>query len=170
MKFAFFVTNEFSVSQQMDIFDHFSKFRIYNCIFVSLERDVIDKLFKRPIKVNDVEKDIILFVYNWFPYQNSDRFTEVSDVTLLDSCVISAQGHFTKNTDLFPRKISNSLSGCPMKAFAMDSQWNFTTKYVQYNYTKGNVRTYKAGLEFNLIMVVLQQKDHVFSPKFLKWS
>ena len=63
-----------------------------------------------------------MFVYTWFPYQNSDRFTEVSDVTLLDSCVISAQGHFTKNTDLFPRKISNSLNGCPMKAFVMDGQ------------------------------------------------
>ena len=60
--------------------------------------------------VNDVEKDITLVVYTWFPYQNSDRFIEVSDVTLLDSCVISAQGDFTKNSDFFPRKISNTLN------------------------------------------------------------
>jgi hypothetical protein len=35
--------NEFSMSQQTDIFDYLSMFRIYNCIIVSREHYVIDK-------------------------------------------------------------------------------------------------------------------------------
>jgi len=45
--------NEFSVSQQIDMFDHFSKMRIYNCIVVSMGHDVIHKLYEKPIKFND---------------------------------------------------------------------------------------------------------------------
>jgi len=161
--------NKFSVSQQIDIFDHFSKFRIYNCIVVSLDRDEIHKLYKRPIRVNDVDIGITLVVYTWFPYQSSDRCTEVNDITLLDSWVISAQGHFTKNTDLFPRKIGNNLNGCPMKALVRDNKWDFTTKYFQYYDSKGNVRTSIRGMEINLLMVVLQQINMSFnyvpSPK-----
>ena len=73
-----------------------------------------------------------LAVYTWFQYQASYRFTEVTDITLLDSRVFSAQGHFTKNSDLFPRKISNSLNRCPMKSIVRDVIWDFTTKYVNH--------------------------------------
>ena len=151
--------NEFSVSQQMDIFDYFSIFRIYNCIIVSLKHGVIQNLYKGSITFTDVQKGITLVVYTWFPYQNSSRCTEISDVTLLDSWVISAQGHFTKNTDLFPRKISNNLNGCPMKTFVRNGHWDFTTVYYQYNDPNGNVRTNIKGVEITLLKVVLQQMN-----------
>ena len=103
-----------------------------------------------------------LGVYTWFPYQGSDRCTEVNDITLLDSWVISAQGHFTKNTDLFPRKISNSFNGCPMKALVIDRQWYFATKFVDFVYSNGTVVTYIYGLEMDLLMVVLQQMNMTY--------
>jgi hypothetical protein len=56
----------------------------------------------------------------------------VKDITLMDSWVISAQGYFTKKTDLFPGKISNSLNGYPMKTFVRDGHWDFTKYYFQY--------------------------------------
>jgi len=46
--------NEFSMSQQMAIFDYFSNFRIYNCIIVSKERDIISKEYISPSKAIDV--------------------------------------------------------------------------------------------------------------------
>jgi hypothetical protein len=98
-------TNDFSMSQQKDIFDYFSKFRIYNCIIVSQDHYVINKEYSRSINVNVVDTGMRLGVYTWFPYQSSDRCTEVNDITLLDSWVISSQGNFTKNADLFPKKL-----------------------------------------------------------------
>ena len=89
------------MSQQTDIFDYLSKFRIYNCIITSKEHYLKDE-YSRQMKGNIVDTGMELVVYTWFPYQSSDRCTEVNDITILDSWVISAQGHFTKNTDLFP--------------------------------------------------------------------
>ena len=49
----FFVagTNEFSMSQQSDIFDFFSKFRIYNCSIVSQEHYIKDKEYSKSWKI-----------------------------------------------------------------------------------------------------------------------
>ena len=113
----------------------FSKFRIYNCIIVSQEYSVIHNEYKGMKSVIVLHTGMKLAVYTWFPYHSSDRCTEVNDITLLDSWVISAQGHFTKNTDLFPRKFSNSLIGCPTKAVVKDVIWDFTTKYVNHTDT-----------------------------------
>jgi hypothetical protein len=154
--------NEFSMLQLRDILDYFSKFRIYNCIIVSQEHYVLDKEYSRPINVNDVDTYMKLGVYTWFPYQSPDRCTDVNDITLLDSWVISAQGHFTRNTDLFQRKISNSLNGCPMKAVVRDGHWVFTTQYVQRINSNGNVVMYIIGLEYELLKVVLQQMNMTF--------
>jgi hypothetical protein len=107
--------NEFSKPQQTDIFEYFSKFRIYNCIIVIQERYVKEIDNSRPINFNDMDTDMKLVVYTWFPYQSSDRCTEVNDIILLDSWVNSAQGHFNKNTDLFPRKVSNRLKNVQCK-------------------------------------------------------
>jgi hypothetical protein len=161
--------NEFSISQQTDIFDLFSKFRIYNCIIVSRENYVMDREYSRPINVNDVDTGMKLAVYSWFPYQSSDRCTDVNNITLLDSWVISAQGYFTKNTDLFPQKISNNLNGCPMKAVVRDGHWGFTTQYVNVILSNGKVvKGYIKGLEYELLKVVLQQMNmtlfHVPTP------
>jgi len=154
--------NEYSMSQQMEIFDYFSKFRIYNCIIVSQENYVIGKEYSRPIKGNDVDTDMKLGAYNWFPYQSSDRCTEVNDITLLDSWVISAQEHFTKNTDLFPGKNSKNLNRCPMKAVVRDDHWYFTTNYVYLNDSNHNVVRYIEGLECKLLRIVCEQMNMTF--------
>ena len=93
--------NNYSLLQQTAIFDYFSQLRIYNCIIVSQLHDVIFIDHSKQKKVNDVDTDIKLGVYTWFPYQSSDRCTEVNDITLLDSWVISAHGHFTKALTFF---------------------------------------------------------------------
>jgi hypothetical protein len=106
--------NEFSMSQQKEIFHFLSKLRIYNLIIVSPEHYVIDKEYSRPITFYDIDTCMILRLYTWFPYQSSDRCNEVNDITLLDSWVISSQGLFTTNTDLFPGNISSSFNRCPI--------------------------------------------------------
>jgi hypothetical protein len=155
--------NELSISQQTDIFEYFSKFRIYNCIILSQETYVVDKEHSRQINVNDLDTGLQLGVYTWFPYKRSGFCTEVNDITLQDSWVISAQGHFTKDTDLFPRKIRSSLNGCPMNAVVIDSHWYFTTKYVHYNDSSGNVVSNIEGLEYDLLMFVLKQMNMTFN-------
>ena len=155
-------TNELSMSHQKDIFEFFSKFRIYNCIIVSPEQYVIDKQYSRQISDNNEDTVVNLGVYTWFPYQSSDRCTEVNDITLLDSWVISAQGHFTKNTELFPRKIRNSLNGCPMKAVVSDGKWNLTTNYINHTDSNGNVVMKVVGMEMDLLWVILQQMNMTF--------
>ena len=126
--------NEFSIFQQRNIFDYFTKMRIYNCIIVTQEHYAIDKEYSSPKKVNVIDIGMKLGVYTWFPYQSSDRCTEVNGITLLDSWVISAQGDFTKNTDLFPQKISNNLKECHMKAFLRNAKCYFTANYIIHGY------------------------------------
>jgi len=157
--------NEFSKLQQTDILDYLSKFRIYNCIIVSREHYKIDKEFNRPININDVETGMKLGVYTWFPYQSSDRCTEVKDINLLDSWIISAEGHFTKNTDLFPIKIRNSFSGCPMKTVVREVR-----QFVEMFYMNGKVYNGSdIGVwEVDLLSIILKQMNmtyvHVPTP------
>jgi len=168
-RFVVVGAKEFSMSRQMEIFDHFSKFRIYNCIIVSQKHDVIDEENNTPTYDNDEDTGMKLVVYTWFPYQSSGTCTEVNDITLLDSWVISAQGHFTKNTNLFPRKISNNLNGCTLKAVVRNGNWYLTTNYVYYNDLNLNVRKYIEGLEWDLFKVVYEQMNmefvHVHTPE-----
>ena len=154
--------NEFSMSQQMDIFDSFSKLRIYNCIIVSREHYDIDKKYSSQINVNNVDTGMKLLIYTWFPYRSSDRCTEVKDITLLDSWVISALGHFTKNTDLFPIKISNRLNGCPMRAVVRNGYLIFTTFYFTQQDSNGDTLPEVHGIEFNLLKIVLKQMNMTF--------
>jgi hypothetical protein len=126
-------TNKLSASQKINIFVYLSKYRIYNCIIVSLEHYVIEGEYNRLINVVDTRMK--LDVYTWFLYQRSDHCTEANYITLLNSWVISAQRNFTKNTDLFPENISNSFKGCPMEAIVTDGMWYFTTNYI---YTDSN--------------------------------
>jgi hypothetical protein len=151
--------NKFSILQQTAIFDFFSKYRIYNCIIVSQVHDVIEKVYSKPINVNDVDTGMKLGLYTWFPYQSSERCTEVNDITLLDSWVISARGHFTRNTDLFPIKMRNSFNGCPMKAVVRNGQ-SFEATYYTYDYVSSmNVIR---GLEMDLLRIILQQMNMTF--------
>jgi len=86
----------------------------------------------------------------------------------MDSWVISAQGKFSKNTDLFPGNISNNFKGCPMKALVFDGQWDFTTEYEILAYSNGTVLTYITGLEMKILMIVLQQMNMTFIYVSLK--
>ena len=160
-------TIKFSKSQENDTLDYFSKFRIYNCIIVSQEHYLKEKVHSRQMKNNDVDTDMEMVVHNPFPYQSSDRCTEVNDITILDSLVISAQGHFTKNTDLFPRKVSNSLNRCPMKAVVRDGNLELNKMNDHYKYLNGNVVRNNKCLKYDLLLVVLQKMNvtYVRVPK-----
>ena len=70
-----------------------------------------------------------LGVYSWFPYQSPDLFTEGNDNTLLDSWVVSPKGRFTKDTDLFPCKVSSRYNECPKKTLLRGSHWDFITLF-----------------------------------------
>jgi len=164
VRFVVAGASEFSMSQQTEIFDLFSKFKIYNCIIVSQEHYVTDKEYSRQINVNDIDTGMKLGVYTWFPYQSSDRCTEVNDITLLDSWVISGQGHFTKNTDLFPRKISNSLNGCPMTGLAIIEGRYVTINYNHFNDSNGIDVWFRERFEIKLLMVVLHQMNMTSVP------
>ena len=100
-----------------------------------------------------------LGVYTWFPYQSSDRCIDVNDVTQLDSWVISTQGHFTKNTDLFPGKISKNLKGCPLKVIIRDIKSTFSTKLFNRTFSNGSVVWLIAGMEYQLVKVVFHQMN-----------
>jgi hypothetical protein len=165
--------NELSNSQQTEILNSFSKLRIYNCIIVSMEHYDIDKIYSSWINVNPADTDMVLGAYTSFPYQSTDRCTEVNDITLLDSWVISAEGHFTKNTDLFPKKISNNLNGCPMKAIIHDAGSKYLTNFVKHTYSNSSVVWYIEGLEYELLRVVLHHMNmttvHVLTPDLAEW-
>ena len=161
--------NEFSTSQQKQIFYHFSALRIYNCIIVSQGNDVTDQEYSNPKKFNEVDTGMKLGMFTWLPFQSSDRCTEVNFITLLDSCAISEQGHLTKSTECIPRKISNNLNGCPMKAFVRYGKWTFTTNYIEHNDSNGIIVRSIEGLEYDLFKFVYEHMNmsfvHVCSPE-----
>jgi len=151
--------NKYSKLQQRAIFDYFSSLRIYNCIIVSQEQDVIDKEYSRHKNVNDVDTDMKLWVYSLFPYQSSDLCTEENDIILLDSWVMSAQSHFTKNIDVFPIKIRNSFNRCPMKAVVRDGYRFVSTYYINDNISsESNIK----GLEMDLLRIILKHMNVTF--------
>ena len=88
----------------------------------------------------------------------------MNDITLLDSWVIDAEEHLTKNTDIFPRKIKKHFNGCPMKAFVRNTKRYFTTNYVQHNSSNGGLVEYIEGLEYDLLKVVVQQMGMELVP------
>jgi hypothetical protein len=151
--------NMYSKLHQTAIFDYFSQLRIYNCIIVSQLHDVMDIDHSKQTNVNDVDADMKLGLYTWFPYQTSNHCTEVKDTTLLDSWVFSAQGNFTNNTDLFPIKIRNSFNGCPMKAVVRNGYGFIETYYLK---DKVSSESDIYGLEMNLLRIILKQMNMTF--------
>jgi hypothetical protein len=148
--------NEFSIPQQTEIFEYLSKHRIYNYIILISDNYVFDKELSRPMNINDVDTGIKLGVYTWFPYQSLESCSDENGTTLLD---ISAQGQFTKNTDLFPVKSSNTLNGCTMKAVVRICEWVVTKNYIQHTNSNGIVVMIVVGMEVNLLWIVLQQMN-----------
>ena len=166
--------SEFSKSQQTEILDSFSKLGIYNCIILSRGHYNIDKKYSSRKKVNAEVTDMILGAYTWFPYQSADRCTEVNDIPLLDSWFISGQRHFTKNTDLFPGKISNNINGCPLKEIIKNAHSKYLTNYIKHAYSNSSVVWYIEGLEYELLRVVLHQMNmtmfHAPTPEEAEWN
>jgi hypothetical protein len=78
----------------------------------------------------------------------------VNDIALLDSWVISAQGHFSKNIDLFPIKIRNRFNGCPMKSL-VTATGGFTQTY--FTYDKDSRLIDIKGFEMDLLRIILEQ-------------
>jgi len=99
-----------------------------------------------------------------FPYQSSDRCTEVNDITLLDSWVFSAQGHFTKNNNLFPIKFGKSFNGCPMKTVVRSSHLSLNAIHISNKLSNGSVARTVMGKDVNLLRVVLQQMNMTLVP------
>jgi len=85
---------------------------------------------------------------------------EVNDIILLDSWGISAQGHFTKNTDLFPVKIRINFNCCPMKEYVIEDHWNLSTNYVHDSNSNGG--RYIKNLEYELLKIVLQDMNMTY--------
>jgi hypothetical protein len=83
-------------------------------------------------------------------------------MTLLDSWGISSQGHFTKNNDLFPRKVSESFNGCPMKEAVKDGFWYCKTQYVHDNHCDGSAANNVEGLEKELLRIILHRMNMTF--------
>jgi hypothetical protein len=64
--------NEFTMSQQANIFNYFSKLILYNCIVINQQHYVTETKYSRPINFSDADTGMKLAVYTWFPYQSSD--------------------------------------------------------------------------------------------------
>jgi hypothetical protein len=158
-RFVVACATKFSMSQQKKIFYFLSQLRIYNCIIVSLEHDVIGRENSRLETFHDVDTGMIFGVYSWFPYQSSNRCDIVHDITLLDSWVIYGQGHFTKNTDLFPRKIGNSFNGCPMKAFVMPDLTDLVMPFKREMSSNGKGATDMEVAYYMLLRTVLHHMN-----------
>jgi len=120
------------------------------------------KVYSRPININDVDTSMKLVMYTLFLYKSSDSFTEVNDITFLDSWIISAQGHFTKENKLNPGKIINSLNGCPKKAVVEGGYLDFINSCFRYKYSNDNFGRFEEGLEYDLLKVIREKMNMAF--------
>jgi len=73
--------------------------------------------------------------------------------------VISAQGHFTKNTDLLPIKIRNNFNRCPMKAVVRDGYGYVGTYYINEKVSSESDIT---GFEMDVLRINLEHMNMTF--------
>lgn len=99
----------------------------------------------------DMETKLDLFT--WFPFQSPSNCTRVTDVVLMDQW---ENGHFAKNADLFPQKITRNLNRCPLKASTME--WGSLVTPPFESTSEGNAPkvTYKEGLEVIVYRNILE--------------
>lgn len=117
------------------------------------EWKVLDVIVMVEVKngVRDAETQVDLL--SWFPFQSPKNCSRVTDVVLMDQW---KNGHFVKNTDLFPQKITRNLNRCPLIASTM--QWGTFVMRTNESNSEGtgsNV-TYQDGLEVILYRNVLE--------------
>jgi hypothetical protein len=101
--------------------------------------------------VRDMETKLDLFT--WFPFQSPRDCTRVTDVVLMDHW---ENGHFAKNADLFPQKITRNLNRCPLMASTMN--WGNLVTLPFESTREGNAPkvTYKEGLEVIVYRNILE--------------
>jgi len=101
--------------------------------------------------VRDIETKLDLFT--WFPFQSPGDCTRVTNVVLMDQW---ENGHFAKNTDLFPQKITRNLNRCPLMASTMNWGSLVTPPFESTSEGNGPKVTYKEGLEVIVYRNILE--------------
>ena len=101
--------------------------------------------------VRDMETKLDLFT--WFPFQSPRNCTRVTDVVLMDQW---ENGHFAKNTDLFPQKITRNLNRCPLMASTMNWLNLVTPPFESTSEGNGPKVSYKEGLEVIVYRNILE--------------
>jgi hypothetical protein len=101
--------------------------------------------------VKDTETKLDLFT--WFPFQSPRTCTRVTDVVLMDQW---ENGHFAKNIDLFPQKITRNLNRC--RLIASTRRWGNLVTPPFASTSEGNRPkvNYKEGLEVILYRNILE--------------
>jgi hypothetical protein len=112
---------------------------------------VMVELKSRQRGVGDMETQLDLF--SWFPFQSPKNCTRVRDIVLMDQW---KNGYFVKNTDLFPKKITRNLNGCPLIASTM--KWGMLVVPTSESNREGigPKGTFKDGLEVILYRNILE--------------
>lgn len=113
--------------------------------------------------VRDMETQLDLFT--WFPFQSPSNCTRVTDVVLMDQW---QNGHFAKNADLFPQKITRNLNRCPLKASTMNWGSLVTPPFESTGEGNGPKVTYKEGLEVIVYKNILEAFNMTESFKIHK--
>lgn len=101
--------------------------------------------------VGDTETKLDLFT--WFPFQSPENCTRVTDAVLMDQW---ENGHFVKNADLFPRKITRNLNRCPLIASTMNWGNLVTLPFKSNSEGNGPKVTYEEGLEVIVYRNILE--------------
>jgi len=113
--------------------------------------------------VRDMETQLDLFT--WLPFQSPSNCTRVTDVVLMDQW---ENGHFAKNADLFPQKITRNLNRCPLKASTMNWGSLVTPPFESTGEGNGPKITYKEGLEVIVYKNILEAFNMTESYKIHK--
>lgn len=123
---------------------------------------------RRPVSVFDL--------YTWFPYDSPNQCSTVKEVVLLDKWITEGQGAFTMNSNLFPTKIKNNLSTCPITAstFPLKIAIGNAKEISMGNETSTKI-TYSEGWEVKFLEVIakgLNSSIHyiVPPPRNEKWG
>jgi hypothetical protein len=99
------------------------------------------------------KSDSAFGVYTWFPYRDRSSCYNTTEVHLLDLWVMEERGHFALNNFLFPNKIRNSLSNCPV-VVSTTERHPFVER-AGYTNTEGSVETvYSRGWDIGLLNIL----------------
>ena len=105
-----------------------------------------------------------LDLYTWFPYKLG-RCGEVQEVILIDQWVSKNKGTFSENAYLYPHKVPNSFTQCPIKVstIGIDPYVILTQNYTQNG---GSTEYRVTGLSVDILVLVFEKMNltTVFLP------